>query len=91
MIVSLLKMATRFYQAQFLVCKQVEQHHKEIGELLLFLKILYTLPCSKQQFFLHHNVDEFKKIIETYIDDEVGVQKTSLGIRNQKCYAVKVI
>lgn len=36
-------------------------------------------------------VDEFEKIIDEYINEEVGIQKTSLGIRNQKCYAVKVI
>lgn len=36
-------------------------------------------------------VGEFEKIIDEYINEEVGIQKTRLGIRNQKCYAVKVI
>lgn len=41
-------------------------------------------------YFLFRYIAEFEQLIDEYINQEVGVQKTSLGIRNQKCYAVKV-
>lgn len=50
--------------------------------------ITYSSSNINQLHTLH--LDDLKKAIEDYINDEVGIQNTSLGIRNQKCYAVKV-
>lgn len=34
--------------------------------------------------------DEFVQDINQVLHDDVGVQKTALGLRHQRCYAVKV-
>ncbi|GAN05554.1 mutS protein homolog 4 [Mucor ambiguus] len=48
-------------------------------------KLLYTIYniLSNQVF------DELEAAINSIINEDIGIEKSSLGIRNQKCYAVK--
>ncbi|KAI9354044.1 muts domain V-domain-containing protein, partial [Pilaira anomala] len=64
--------------------KHLPQNVKEdnIEEEQILLSTIYKI-LSNSAFA------EFEQLIDEYINQEVGVQKTSLGIRNQKCYAVK--
>ena len=35
-------------------------------------------------------LDELEVAINKVVNEDIGIEKSSLGIRNQKCYAVKV-
>lgn len=57
------------------------------------IKCLVTYEYPKVQTRKIHNntyLDELEKAINNVINQDIGIEKSSLGIRNQKCYAVKV-
>jgi DNA mismatch repair protein MSH4 len=35
--------------------------------------------------------DDLRQIISETLNEDIGIEKTSLGIRNQRCYAIKVM
>ncbi|KAI8060439.1 muts domain V-domain-containing protein [Gongronella butleri] len=50
-------------------------------DTLLFNDLAETLKNDK--------IDEFRDVIDQTINEDVRIDKTALGIRNQRCYAIK--
>ncbi|CAO3674509.1 unnamed protein product [Rhizopus stolonifer] len=65
--------------------------HLPSSECIL-IKTIYKILSDPAFSKARNNsiIEEFEKAINNVINEDVGIQKTSLGIRNQKCYAVKV-
>ncbi|KAI8078626.1 muts domain V-domain-containing protein [Halteromyces radiatus] len=42
-----------------------------------------------KQVVSHEKLNVFRQLIQETINEDIGIEKTSLGIRNQRCYAIK--
>ncbi|CAO3606962.1 unnamed protein product [Cunninghamella echinulata] len=62
---------------------------RQISQILLNVYSENTLLKKVGQILSNEKLDQFREIIDNTLNENIGYEKTSLGLRNQRCYAIK--